>query len=341
MTLHELAGRLGLDYRGESDTVVSGVRDIETLGPEADLEDGFVYFIETPAVLKRHPKAAERGVVLTGPALADRFPRALVTAKGKERIAFIALLDLFDRAPRFPAGISPQAVVDAGARVAKTAVVLPGAVVMEGAEVGEGSVLYPGVVLEPFAKVGARTVLFPNVVVGSRCLVGDRCRIHGGTVLGADGFGFHDDADGRHKLPQIGNVVIADHVEIGASCTVDRAAIESTTIGEHTKIDDQVHIGHNCRVGRYVYIVGNTAVGGSVVIGDGAMLSGMVIVKDHLKIAPGSIVMGLSGVAQDTEPKTAYFGAPARPARQMHKPELLKKVAALEAKIDSLEKVAA
>jgi UDP-3-O-[3-hydroxymyristoyl] glucosamine N-acyltransferase len=343
-TLGELAAALGAAFTGPADYAIKGPRDIEALSHEQDLEDHFVYFIESPAVLKRHPKAAGHGAILTSAALADKFPRALVAPAGRERLSLIALLKTFDRTPCFPAGVSPQALVHPTAKVAASAAILPGAVVMEGAVVGERCTLHPGVVLEPFAEIGDDTALSANVVVGHHCVVGRRCIVHGGTVIGADGFGFYDDSTGRHKMPQIGNVIIADHVEIGASCTVDRAAIESTTIGEHTKIDDQVHVGHNCRIGRYIYIVGNTAIGGSVTIEDGAMISGMVIVKDHLRIGKGSIVMGLSGVAQDTEPKTAYFGTPARPARQMHKmnaalerlPELLTKVRELEEKIARL-----
>lgn len=341
MNLRQLAEMLKVDFKGPEDTPIQGVRDIETLGLDQDLEDGFVYFIENPAVSKRHPKASEHGIILTTQALADKFPRAFIV--GPERTArpvFFALLRLFDKVPKFPAGISPQALIHASAVIAPGAAILQGAVVMEGAVVGEGAVLYPGVVLEPYAKVGDGTLLYPNVVIGHHCEIGKHCIIYGGTVIGADGFGYFDEPGKRHKVPHIGNVVIADHVEIGASSTVDRATIESTTIGEHTKLDNQVHIGHNCRLGRFIYIVGNSAVGGSVVMGDGSMISGMVIVKDHLKIAPGTIVMGLSGVAQDTEPKTAYFGSPARPAREMHRmhaalerlPEMLLKFRALEEK---------
>lgn len=338
MNLRQLAENLKLEIKGPADYGIKGVRDIEILKPEQSLEDNFVYFIETPAVLKRHPKAAENGVILTTPALAGNFSRALIAPESGSRRALISLLKQFDKTPVFAAGISAQVLVHPSARIAASASILPGAVVMEGAVIGEGCILYPGAVVEPYAEIGEQTTLYPCVVVGHHCVIGKNCRIHGGTVIGADGFGFHDEAGQRYKIPQIGNVVISDFVEIGASCTVDRATIESTLIGEHTKIDDQVHIGHNCRLGRFIYIVGNTAVGGSVVIDDGAMLSGMVIVKDHVHIAKGTVVMGFSAVAQDTEPKTAYFGVPARPARQMHKinaamgrlPELLVKVRELE-----------
>ncbi|MEK7384552.1 MAG: UDP-3-O-(3-hydroxymyristoyl)glucosamine N-acyltransferase, partial [Elusimicrobiota bacterium] len=137
---------------------------------------------------------------------------------------------------------------------------------------------------------------------------------------------------------QIGNVVIGDDVEIGASCTIDRATIESTSIGAFTKIDDQVHIGHNCRLGRFLYIAGNTGLAGSVTAEDGVMISGMVSIKDHLHLAKGSIVMGMSGLAQDTEPGQAYFGTPARPAREAHKMNsALAKLPGLLAKLRHLD----
>ena len=296
-------------------------------------------------MLKRHPLAAEHGAVLTSAELADQFPRAII-APGDARLAFFKVLSCFDRAPKFAAGVAPRAIVAPSAKIAATASVLDGAVVMADAVVGERCVIYPGAVIETGAAIGDDTVIHSNAVVGHACAVGKRCIIHGGTVIGADGFGFYDRPGERHKVPHIGNVVIADDVELGASCTVDRATIESTTIGQFTKTDDQVHIGHNCRVGRFVFIVGNSAIGGSVVIEDGAMISGMVIIGDHLKVAAGSMVMAMSGLAKDTEPKQAYFGIPARPAREMHKmnsalarlPELLTKVRDLEAKL--LEKAA-
>ena len=341
MNLKTLAVILKAEFRGPAELEIDGPGDIERLAPEDSLQDRKVYFIETPAVFKRHPKAAEHGVILTIPALAEQFPRALVVPAPAARLALIALLKHFDRSPVFPAGVSPEARVHPKAKIDASAAVLPGAVVMEGAVIAARAVIHANAVIEPFAEIGADTVIRANTVVGHHCVVGKNCLIHSATVIGADGFGFYDQPGARHKIPHIGNVVIADHVEIGASCTVDRATIESTRIGEHTKLDDQVHVGHNCTLGRFIYIVGNSAIGGSVTIEDGAMISGMVIVKDHLHVGPGAIVMGMSGVAQDCEAKTAYFGTPARPARQMHKmnaalerlPELLGKVKELEEKL--------
>ena len=341
MNLKTLACILNSEFRGPEDYEIDGVRDIERLASEDALQDGKIYFIETPAVLKRHPKASLSGVVLTVAALAGNFPRAIVAPPSGARLAFIRLLKEFDATPSFEPTISPDARVHATATVGDGTAVMAGATLMEGASIGARCVIYPGVVVEPFAKVGDGTVLHPNVVIGHHCVVGRECILHASTVLGSDGFGFYDQPGQRHKIPQIGNVALGDHVELGSGVTIDRATIETTSVGDQTKIDNQVHIGHNCRVGRWCYIAGNTGLAGSVVVEDGVMISGMVSIKDHVRLASGSIVMGMSGVAQDTEPKTAYFGTPALPARQMHKmhsalerlPELLARVRELEAKL--------
>lgn len=345
IALGELASALNLPFAGDPAYEIRGVGDVEAFGPDQALEKGRIYFIETPAVLKRRPRAVSGSVVLTVESLAPKFEHALIAPEGAPRPAFIALLKRFDPAPVPPPGVSPAAYVHPGARVAASASVLPGAVVLEGAAVGERAVVHAGAVLERDAVLGDDSSLGPNSVLGWGCRIGRACVVHGGTVIGADGFGFHDGPSGRLKIPHIGDVVIGDHVEIGASCTVDRATIASTTIGAHTKLDDQVHVGHNCRLGRYMYIVGNTALGGSVVAGDGVMISGMCIIKDHANLAPGTIVMGFSAIAQDTEAKQAYFGVPARPAREMHRmnaslaklPELLGTVRALEAEVARLK----
>ncbi len=338
MNLQTLASLLDAEARGAGDHPIEGVGDIERLGPEEALAENRVYFVENAAVLKRHPKAALSGVVLTTVELAPQFARALVVPAASIRLAFIKLLKQFDEAPTFAAGVREGARVHPSAEVDASACVMTGATVMEGAKIGARCVLYPGVVIEPRARIGEGTVLYPCVVIGARCVVGRDCIVHAGTVLGSDGFGFFDQPGKRHKVPQIGDVRLGDRVELGAGCTLDRATIETTSVGDDTKIDNQVHIGHNCRVGRFCYIAGNTGLAGSVVVEDGVMISGMVSVKDHVTLARGSIVMGMSGVAQDTEPKTAYFGTPALPARQMHKMHAaLERLPALLARVRELE----
>ena len=230
MLLRDIAERLKIEFRGAPDYEVKAIRDLQRLADTEAPAENCVYFVESLAVFKRHPRAVEAGAILTIPALAEKFPHALVAPERDVRLAFIALLKIFDKAPVFQPGVSPQACVHASAQVAASASIQAGATVMEGATVGAGCILYPGVVVEPFAVVGEGTVLYPCVVLGHHCVLGKNNIIHGGTVIGADGFGFYDQPGKRYKIPQIGNVVIGDDVEIGASCTVDRAT-ESYKIG--------------------------------------------------------------------------------------------------------------
>lgn len=338
MKLEELGRLIGAKVQGDGAYAVEKVVDVGALAADAPVPEGAVAFVENKLVLKKSPGLRSGGAVLTTAELAGEFKNALV-AEGEPRVSFIRLLRHFDRKPKFPAGVAAGATVDPSAKVDPTAAVLAGAVVMAEAVIGPRVVVWPGAVIEPRAVIGEDSEIRSSVVIGYDCVIGKRCIIHSATAVGADGFGFFDKAGERLKIPQIGNVVLEDDVELGASNTVDRAAIASTVVGRMTKTDDQVHIGHNCRVGKFCYIVGNTALGGSVTLGDGVMLSGMVIVKDHVSIGAGSIVMGASGVAQDLEPKSMVFGIPTRPAKEMHRinatlpklPELVAKVAELEA----------
>jgi UDP-3-O-[3-hydroxymyristoyl] glucosamine N-acyltransferase len=198
ITIEELARLVGGEVKGGAGLEIKGLRDIERLAPEQPLEDGWLYFIESKAVLKRHPPAAEHGVILTTVELSDAFPRAIIVS-GDARLAFFKALARFDRAPKFPEGIGAGALVDSSARIDPTASVLGGAVIMAGAEVGPRCVIHPGAVLEPGAVIGEDTIIRSNVVIGHGCVIGRRCLIHSATVIGADGFGFLHGRPGDHR----------------------------------------------------------------------------------------------------------------------------------------------
>src|SRR5688572_1350595 len=190
MTLQELGRLLGGVVKGEPNLEVKGLRDVERLSPEQALEDGYVYFIESKAVLKRHPLAPKSGIILTTAELAGEFPRA-VAVSGDARLAFIKLLGHLDRRPKFAAGVAKEPLVHPGAKIDPAASVLPGAVVMDGARIGARAVIWPGAVIEPGAVIGEDTVIRSNVVVGYGCEIGKRCIVHSATAIGADGFGFY------------------------------------------------------------------------------------------------------------------------------------------------------
>ncbi len=345
MEIKELGDVLDLETKGPGDYRIERLRDLERLPVDQAPADNHLYFVENRKMLNRFPRITENGAVLTTESLAESFPRALVAPDKKARLAFIRLLQHYDNTPDYAGVESCDQLVHPSARVSPDAAVMPGAVVMEGAVIRKECRIFPGVVIEPCAEIDEGTTIHPNVVIGHHCMIGKRVIIHAGTVIGADGFGFHDQDGQRYKVPQIGNVIVADDVEIGACCTIDRATIESTTIGWQTKIDDQVHIAHNCQLGRFIYIAGQSGLAGSVVMEDGSMLSGNVAVKDHLRVSRGSIVLGGSGIAHDTEPGKIYFGLPARPALRMHRmnlaleklPEMMTRFKKLVEKLDKTD----
>lgn len=344
MKLAELAAKIGGSVKGNGDLEIKGVRDLElirVIDSAAMPVRGYIYYVESKKNFNEHPESKECDAVLTTQQLADHYSNAIVVDSAAPRIAFIALLKLFESVPAPVAAAPGAAYIAPTAKVDSTAVIMHGAVILDGATIGARSVIHPNAVIEQNVKIGSDTVIHPNVVIKFNCVIGDHCIIHSATVIGADGFGFYDKDGVRYKVPQIGNVIVGNHVEMGSSVSVDRATIESTTIGDYTKFDDQVHVGHNCQVGRYVYIAGNTVLAGSVIVEDNVTMGGQSAIAGKVVLRKGSLVMGMSATQSDTEPGQMYFGIPARPAREMHKingslvyvPELLKRVAALEEKL--------
>lgn len=316
MRLQSLAEKLGANWKGNGDLEITGIKDLEHHSP---VHPTSVYYIASKKYINKLPKHKDVQIALTIESLADLFPNAIIVPEDSSKVKFIETISLFERLPKYEARISEKASIHPSAKIGKDVIIMDFAVIQEGVVVGDRCVIYPHVVLEPGVEIGENTVLKSGVVIYYNCKLGKNNLIHSNTVIGADGFGFYDYKGTRYKVPQIGNVVVGDDVEMGANCTVDRAALEETTIGNFTKFDDHVHVGHNCRVGNYVYIAGATVLAGSVTIEDGCILAGQSAVAEHLTMKKGSILMGLSGLTEDSKEKTAYFGIPARPALEMHR----------------------
>ncbi|MCW7482600.1 UDP-3-O-(3-hydroxymyristoyl)glucosamine N-acyltransferase [Leptospira kanakyensis] len=316
MKLKDLAERLGASFTGSGDLEISGIKDLEHHTP---VDPSSIYYVASKKYLAKHKKSADVKIALTIDSLASSFPNAIIVPEEGSKVKFIQVISLFEKKPKSEVSISTKASVHPTAKLGKDVTIMDFVVIQENVVIGDRAVIHPNVVLEPNVEVGEETVIKSGVVVYYNCKLGKRNLIHSNTVIGADGFGFYDYAGVRYKVPQIGNVIIGDDVEMGAHCTVDRAALESTTIGNFTKFDDHVHVGHNCRVGNYVYIAGATVLAGSVTIEDGCFLAGQSAVAEHLTMKKGSILLGLSGLAEDSKEKTVYFGIPARPALEMHR----------------------
>lgn len=232
--------------------------------------------------------------------------------------AFARIVTLFCPPVSRPAsGIHPRAVIDESARIGTNVTIMANVWVGPNVEIGPNVILYPNVCLMEGVQVGADSILFPNVTVYERCVIGARCLLHAGVVIGAYGFGY-DSSSGRHVLsPQLGNVELADDVELGANTTVDRGTFGSTRIGEGTKVDDLVMIGHNCQIGRHNLFCSQVGIAGSCSTGDYVVCAGQVGLADHISLASNVIVGAQAGVPGSlTEPGT-YLGSPAASINEM------------------------
>lgn len=261
-------------------------------------------------------------------------------------LAFLKAVRFFQgEGPRPAPGAHPSAVVAPGAVLAPSASVGPCAVVEAGASIGARSVVHAGCYVGVGAKIGEDCLLYPNVTLREDCELGNRVIVHSGTVIGSDGFGFVRDGEVYRKLPQVGNVVVEDDVELGACVTIDRATTGTTRIGAGTKVDNLVQIAHNVQIGPCCIIVAQVGISGSTTLGDHVVLAGQVGVVGHIEIGAGAMVGAKSGVSNSVEPGEKVFGYPARPVAQSkrieaslrHLPELIQTVRKLKRRVEELE----
>ncbi len=239
-----------------------------------------------------------------------------------------------------PTGIHTRATIAEGVEVAHVAYIGAGAVIEEDVTLGDGCYIYPNVYIGRGTTIGANTILYPNVVVYHRCEIGSRCILHAGAVVGADGFGFAPQLDGYHKIPQLGNVVIEDDVEIGANTCVDRAVMGSTRIKRGAKLDNLVQIAHNCEVGNHTVMAAQGGMAGSSKIGSWCQTGGQVGIAGHLSIGDRVQLGGQTGVLGNIESDKVMLGSPAMEARNaMRAYAVLNKLPDLYRTVGQLEKM--
>lgn len=260
--------------------------------------------------------AARIAVVNNDIAIEPGEDRAFIKVQDAD-LAMSKILDLFaSPMPEFAVEIHPTAVVDASARIGSGVKIGAGCYVGPRVEIADHAVLYPNVTVLDDSFIGKQTVLWSGVVVRERCRIGHQCIIHPNATIGADGFGFRPCPErGLVKIPQIGDVVIGNMVEIGANTCVDRGKFSSTIIGDGCKIDNLVQIGHNSELGMFCIMAGNSGLAGSVKLGNGVMIGGSASIKDHTTIGDRAVVGAGSGVTGDVAAGKTVLGYPALDAR--------------------------
>lgn len=242
--------------------------------------------------------------------------RFFIKVKNAE-IAMAKLLNLFAPAPPlFDELIHPTAVVHPSASVGEGTKIGANSYIGPKTTIGKNATIYPNVTILDDCTIGDGTTIWPGAVVRERCHVGKYCILHPNSTIGADGFGFVPCPEtGLMKVPQIGNVVLGNNVEIGANSSVDRGKFSSTILGDGCKIDNLVQIGHNSILGKFCIMAGHSGLAGSVTLGNGVIIGGSASIKDHTTIGDGAIIGAGSGVTGDVEAGKTLLGYPAVEAR--------------------------
>ena len=259
---------------------------------------------------------------------------------------FAQLLELYDNLNKKEAKIEQPSFIDNSAVIGSDLYLGAFAYIGKNVEIGNNVVIYPNVYLGDNVKIGSNTILHPGVSIYFGCKIGENCIIHAGTVVGSDGFGFAPDSEGVfQKIPQIGNVIIENNVEIGSNCAIDRATMGSTFIREGVKIDNLCQIAHNVDIGENSALAALVAVAGSAKIGKRVMIGGQAAINGHLSIADDTKIVGQSGVVKTVKEAVTLMGTPAIPLNDFKKssvgfrklPFILSKLEELEKKIKDLE----
>lgn len=310
MRLKALAEALGarldaLDAR-QAETEIEGIAGIESASAHQ------ITFIANPkyAAAAKTTRAAAVLVNDTFPALPSATTAALRTQN--PYLAFAKAIELFYQAPQYPPGVHPTAVIDPSARVGKDAHIGAYVTIGAGVTMGDHAVILSHVVIYPGACIGHRFLAHAHAVVREHCRLGDDVILQNGAIVGADGFGFAKDDQGRwYKIVQSGTTVIGSSVEVQANACIDRASIGSTSVGAGAKIDNLVQVGHGSSVGEQTMLCAQVGLAGSTQVGKNVILAGQVGVAGHCQIGDGVIATAQSGIPNDVPAGQTVSGYPA------------------------------
>lgn len=334
-TLHEIAALVDGIVQGDGNIVISGVTNI------AEARSSDITFAVPPHL----DKAAQCGAAaVIIPANIDDFAKPAVKV-ANPRLAFTKLLEVFTPPVRVDRGVHPMAVLGDNVKLGANVAILPYVVLADNVTIGDNAVIYPHTYIGENVTIGSDTLIYSSVSVREQCHIGNRVIIQPGAVIGSDGFGFVTVGGKHKKVPQVGNVVIEDDVEIGAQAAIDRATTGSTVVKAGTKIDNLVHLAHNVVIGENCFLVAQTGIAGSAKVGNNVTFAGQSGSAGHLTIGDNCVFAARTAPISDVPAGSFYAGFPARPHKEWLRteaaagkvPDLLKKVRELEARLDKLE----
>ncbi|MBN3206457.1 UDP-3-O-(3-hydroxymyristoyl)glucosamine N-acyltransferase [Pectobacterium sp. CHL-2024] len=335
--LDALAQQLDAQLHGDGDIVITGVASMHSA------KTGQITFLSDSRYREQLAGTQASAVVLTEADLPYCQVAALVVKN--PYLTYARMAQLLDTTPQPATDIAPSAVIAPDATLGQNVSIGANAVIESGAQLGDGVVIGSGCFIGKDARIGAGTRLWANVTIYHRVELGEHCLIQSGTVIGSDGFGYANDRGNWVKIPQLGTVRIGDRVEIGASTTIDRGALDDTVIGNGVIIDNQCQIAHNVVIGDNTAVAGGVIMAGSLKIGRYCMIGGASVINGHMEICDKVTVTGMGMVMRPiTEPGVYSSGIPLQPnkvwrktaALVMNIDEISKRLKAVERKVDNV-----
>jgi len=340
ITVKEAAQIVGGKIFGNENLKINNVAKIE------DAKYGELTFLYHPS-FEKFLASTKASVILINDKIKKTRDDITFIEVEQPNFAFQKIIETYFAYEQNLTGISDTAVISDEAKIGENVSIGNNVVISAGCSIGDNSKIFHNNVVMDGVNIGNNCLLFPNITIRENCKVGNNVIIHAGVVIGSDGFGYLNDSERKYvKIPQIGNVVIEDNVEIGANTTIDRAALGSTRIKSGTKIDNLVQVAHNVVIGSDTAISSQTGISGSSKVGNNCILAGQVGLADHIEIGDNVIIGAQSGVPKSLPSNGRYFGYPAKEMRTSLRleahvrnlPNYAKKIKDLENKIEQLTK---
>ena len=330
---HLLEGRI----EGSEDAMVGSLSKIEEGTP------GSISFLSNPEYNEYIYTSKASIVIVNDSFEAEKsLPETLTLIRVPDaRMAFAKILDAYQQYKNNISGIHPSAIIDEGATIGENVYVGPLVYIAKGAVIGDNTKIRANCIIGENVKIGENCLFHYGVKLNEETVIGNHCTVQPGAVIGGDGFGFQPNSENNYqKVPHIGNVILEDHVEVGANTTIDRATLGSTIIRKGVKLDNLIQIAHNVEIDQNTVIASQTGIAGSVYIGKNCMIGGQVGFAGHQRIADGTKIAAQSGVLKDIKPKDSIIqGSPAIPIGDFKRSYVLyKKLPSMQNDLISLQK---
>ncbi len=338
--LEQVAHILNGELEGDGSLTVSAISNIEEGQP------GSITFLSNPKYEPYLYKTAATAVIVNKTLALKASVKATLIRVDDPYASFTTLLAEYQRLTTVnKSGLESPNFISPSAKIGKDVYIGAFAYIGEGAVIGDGVQIYPQTYVGDHVQIGKKTILYPGVKVYANCQIGSKCTLQAGAVLGSDGFGFAPQADGTYQtIPQLGKVIVEDHVDIGANTVIDCATFDATIIKSGVKLDNLIQVAHNVEIGDNTVIAAQAGISGSTKIGKQCVIGGQAGIVGHLKLADGTKVQAQSGMTKNTKPDSAWYGSPAIAYNNYVKsyaifrklPDVMKRLGDLEEKLLNL-----